>query len=343
MLGVQRPAPARTVLSLLLFALAAAGLLRPSPAAAEMTVSPLIANLSLKPGESKVVEVTVTSRSGDLDVEFEHADFGFAKTDYAVQFIEDSASETTPFSTRGWFTTPRRRYHVTSGRRLVVPIRVRAPENALPGLHLGAGFLRSVSPAGGSGSRIRTSFRSGPLVFVTVEGGSDPRPHLDDVRIDKLQTHGPLRPRVIVSSEGSTAIEISGSVKLTGRGRTWRAGFPSRYVVPKLPRTLRQFDGKLPELGTTNMPLGRYRLSVQLVSQPGNLEIREHLRIWVIPRWLVAVASIIAALIAAAAAWGAWIALRRYRAYRAAARSLALDDDNWDDEDWDEDWQDEAP
>src|SRR5262249_26460455 len=110
--------------------------------ATTLEVSPSILDLRLKPGESTTRTVTVIARgSAPLDVRFQHADFGFEPSSYSPTFVEDSSAHTTPFSTRGWFSTGDRHFHLAPGGVRHVTVRVKAPDNAEPGTHLGAAFF----------------------------------------------------------------------------------------------------------------------------------------------------------------------------------------------------------
>ena len=318
-----------------------------SQAAAQLTVSPLIIDLALKPGETATRTVTVTA-SGDepLRVSFEHADFGFQENSYAVQIIEDSRPDTVPFSTRGWFRVKKLDYKIKVGASIQVPVRITAPKNATPGTHLGAAFFRTVAAdPGGGGARIVTAARSGPLVFVSVVGGSNPKPDLTVFQLPRFVRSGPLRPKIVVSNKGENHFRFSGTVKLSGGGgRRATAIIPDRYVMPDIRRELRDENGERIVLGGRALGIGRHKVTIELLTDPGQKRITDARTIWVIPAWLWFIIIVASIAVVSGLVWIAlqlrerrWLrivaAMEAEEAAKSGSEPGAAPDDGFDDED----------
>jgi len=291
-------------LSLLVLALAAT----PVRAAQSLTVSPAIIELELAPGESVIRPVTVGA-SGDepIDVRFQHVDLGFDKADYSPQYIEDSEPDTVEFSTRGWFSVPEERVQVAAGKQRVLQMTIAVPDNASPGTHLGVALFTTApatpdKPA--AGATVATATRTGPVVVVSVKGGSKPKPHLDALRLPRIVAEGPLTPRLRARNRGGAHITLSGTVELRRGGRrVERIELPRQIVVPELPRVLRGTSpGKL-SLGKRKLAAGKYEVRVSLRSEPGQVRITQRRTVWVVPVWMRIVAALaIAALLGATVA-----------------------------------------
>jgi hypothetical protein len=307
----------------------------PAPASADarLTVSPLIIDLRMEPGESTTRTVSVTA-SGDepIDVAFQHADFGFNDSRYQVTLIEDTAERTTHFSTRDWFSTPKPRYHVKAGTTMDIPVTIAVPTNATPGTHLGAAFFRTVGTDDDKGAtRILTSARAGPLIFIGLQGGSKPKARLTAFHVPSLLAAGPVRVKVRATNEGSTHYTMEGTVRLKGAPKAKAITIPKRYVLPQQPRSLLSQDNGPLVLGDKHLGMGRYEVQIDLSVEPGQQSLTGTRTVWIVPWWIRIVAAIAAAMVIAGLIWGVlWVRDRRLAPYLELAQ-LEVDDDFDDD------------
>lgn len=285
---------------------------RPAHAYADerLSVSPAILERTVRPGEQITEQLTVRSDGSDpIQVEFQHADVGFNEA-YEPQFLEDDVAQTVPFSTRGWFSVPQRRFTIGSRSSITVPLRITVPENATPGTHLGAAFFRTI-PAEGTADKtgVMASARTGPIVILALAGGADPKPVLRRFGPSGLQTDGRLRPLIEVGNHGEQHFSVEGTVTLRGRGKRWREPTPRRLVLPNRPRAVRDEQGEPILLGSRNAPMGRYTLEVELLTDPGSVRLRQRRVIWVVPVW----ARLGGAVVALSLVVGAMFVIRRFR------------------------------
>lgn len=296
-----------------------------TPAGAQLTISPTLIELRMRPGESARRELTVSaSGSQGIQLTYEHADFGFDRETYAPTFIEDEAEQTTSFSTRGWFEVSHTRLALRAGASRKVTLTVNVPENATPGTHLGAAFFQTVAPKARPGAtQVRTSIRTGPLVLIAVEGGTRPRPKLRRFDAPRLRPRGPVRPvRVTVDNEGTSYFRAQTTLTLDGPllDEPVRSRSKPLVVIPDQPRDLVGGDASKAALGSrTSLPPGRYTLELRVRVEPGSTVLVKRRSIWIIPPWLWGLAAFGLAMLGA----GAFLGFRHLR-HRWAARHDAL-------------------
>lgn len=303
----------------------------PSPAPTGLTISPLIFDLSLRPGQSATREVTVVAAGLDaLDIVFEHSDLGFRGDTYEQQFIPDDVEDTTEFSTRDWFSVPRPQFHLKRGGSLIVPLRITAPKNATPGTHLGVAFFRTLPQAGfDPATSVQTSARVGALVFVNVIGGTTPAPRIRNFSSDRLLQDGPINIRLKIGNAGRRFFRMSGDITVSGPSGTDTIPLGSHYIVPGLDREIR--DGERPlRLDRRHLSAGRYTLRLAVKIDPGGKKLTATIHIWIVPVWL---RLLLAALLVGTVAGVAWVAHRVRQMVPAGDVAVADDGNAGDDTD----------
>ena len=253
----------------------------------QITISPTVIDVDLKPGEKHTFDIQVAAGNSPVGMVFEHVDLGYTPDTYEQQFIPDDASKTTEFSTRGWMTPSTRTFSLKRNGKRTVELRIAAPTNATPGTHLGAALFRTVSPVGQStGPSVSAAVRTGPIVIVRIVGGSDPKPRLAKFSSPKLIAKGPGTTRVSMDNTGASHFYVEGTVTLKGRGQVAVANIPRRMILPGLARDLAAESGTAIKLGSKKLPIGRYTLQLRLKTDPGALVITHERTIWIIPVWL---------------------------------------------------------
>ncbi len=252
-----------------------------------ISFAPTIIDITVRPGVTLVKPILLTAR-GDkpITVEYSHSDFGFTKS-YTVRLIRDTERETVPFSTRGWFSVPRTRIVLPPGKQTTIPLTIRVPSTISPETHLGAALFRTVPDAASpSSSGFLTSTETGPLVLIRVRGGQRPRPKLERIEIPRYRSRGPIPVSFYVNNSGRTHLRFKGRVRMTGRGPNEGTGIRSQVVLPNAPRQVHA------SVGRNNMPLGVYRVEVEIISTPGQIRVREHHWVIVAPAWLRALLAL---------------------------------------------------
>lgn len=294
-----------TALACALFS-CAAGAIAASPPPQQLTVSPLIINMTMDPGETQTTGVSLLSESTQpVTVRFEHADMGFQKGTYERTFIEDSANGVIPFSTRGWMRVAQKAYQIPAGGSIVVPLRITAPNNAEPGSHMGGAFFATVTNASLSSSGVKTSLRTGPIVFITIRGKGAGKPKVVKFDAQRLIARGPVDVSLTMDNRGGTHYRLAGTIQLSGPGKNHTLTIPERYVLPDLEREIYSESGGALRLGSRELSPGRYVISARLKVDPAGDTIMIERTVWIIPTWLQWISGIVgAALITAlAVAW----------------------------------------
>jgi len=284
----------------------------------QLTLSPLIVTLSGASGDTLTENVSVTaSGSEPLEVAFNHADFGFDNSSYAVQIIADSAPETTAFSTRDWFTIPRATYKIPAGKTEQIPLRIAIPDNTPGGTYLGIALFR-VLPHKDSTAQVRPVPSAGPLVFISVAGGDPPKPRIKAFDIPGVVSKGPVRPRITVDNQGDEWFSYSGSITLERAGKDERVEVGRQFVVPGQPRRLRvdaNAKGRAgePVVGK-QLGFGHYTVQAKLRIEPTGKTVTSTREFWVIPTWMRVLGVLAALLVLVGIPVGVWWTITRRRA-----------------------------
>ncbi len=314
----------------------------------KLQLSPLILDLNASAGDVLDETITVAAPDDAIDVEIGHADLGFDTDDYAPVLIPDDAKNTTSFSTRGWFSTPKQRYHVPAGATVDIPLTITVPPNTPGGTHMGAALVRTI-PGGDDtgGAVVHTVAQATTLVFVAVDGGDPPKPRIKEFDVPSRASGGPIRTTLVVENEGDEYFSVSGTVRFTGRGVDESVALrDDQRVVPGQPRQLQVADddagddpGEI-ELGR-HLKFGRYTITARLKIDPTGTTLIAKRHIWIVPTWVWFVG---AALVVGLLALIAWL-LRRWmnqpRASDADADADADDDEESEESDDSEDSEDE--
>ena len=285
------------------FAIAiAAGMPAAAAAAPQLTVAPLIIEQVVSVDEPVLVPVSV-SNSGDtpFTVVFEHADFGFGEDGPVL--IEDSAPETVPFGTRGWFSVATPRFELEPGERRSVDVRVLAPVGTGPGTYLGAMLFRTLPDQGsGSGAEVRTSARAGPLAFIEVEGGVPARPVLRSLDAPRLVTASPVPVELVVGNDGDGFYTFTATITATGRGLRRELEVPTSYVIREVDRS----NSFRVERDGGGLPIGRIRIRTEVDPGAGRDLIVATATTWYLPQWLLLLMAFAATGTLGTIGWWLW-------------------------------------
>jgi hypothetical protein len=298
----------------LLCALACAAVPLAMPASAtakaELTVSPTIVRLKADAGDHLTEQISVTAGDDEaIRVELVHADFGFQDSSYQVTLIRDDASDTTAFSTRQWFSLPKRQYLVPKGRTVNLPLSIKVPKNTPAGTYLGAALIRVVpADAAPGASQVQAVPETGPLMFISVAGGEPPKPSVRRFDVPGWVKHGPIHPSIVVENAGDEFFTYEGTIELKGPGKDSKVDVTQQFVVPGQPRRLATSADEKgrsghPTLGRKDLGFGRYEVVTRLRIEPTGKTLVSRRTVWVIPTWVWTIGIIIALVLAASIAF----------------------------------------
>lgn len=312
-----------------------------TPAGTSLSVTPIL-TLEASAGDRIEQDLPVCV-GGPIDgvVQLEHVDFGFKGADYERVMIPDDAKETTAFSTRNWFSTPRDRYRIRKNTPSTIPLTITVPDNTPGGTYLGIELMSLLPADAPTGTGAQAVVQTGPVIFITVAGGDPPKARIKRFEVPGLVSGGPITPKIQVEDVGDGWFAMLGEITRRGRGRDSTIEIGRQYVVPGIPRTLvRRKPGADPEhdeisLGPKHLSIGKHTVELRLRLEPTNTTLVARRTVWVIPTWLriagvvaaLAVIGLLALLVAGIARW--W----RYRRYLGEELAAGRRDDREDADD----------
>ncbi len=264
-----------------------------TPVSHDFVVGPGKIELSLKPGETKVVNLKVTNRMGD-DREFTVGveDFqGSRDPQQTVVLLGDSKGS---YSLKNFILIPQRTFTLQHGQRATVPVTISLPTNADPGGLYGSVLFSIVSKpntledSGGSSAIIA---RIGTLFFITVPGDAKREGSLKDFSIPNDQTFfnsGPVKFEILFENKGNVHLDPYGQISLRN---IFGEEVGSQEIEPwfALPDSLR-----LREISwNRDFLFGRYTAKVLIHRGYNELSDVKSVSFWVVP-WKILVLVVLA-------------------------------------------------
>ncbi|MCZ4496572.1 MAG: hypothetical protein JWM25_1155 [Thermoleophilia bacterium] len=301
-----------------------------APAQSKLELAPTRIDVQAKAGEVVIREIQLSARGATpLVVDFFHGDFGFNDASYGVEIIEDTADETTAFSTRGWFSVPKRKITIPAGETVTVPLKITVPDNTPGGTSLGAALFATQPAAVSPGSQINQRSRIGSLVFISVAGGEPPKPKLTRFELPRLQTKGPIRAKIQIDNVGDEWFAYQGSIGIKGTAKSKAIKIGRQVVVPDTPRNVTTTSDKKGTqgrvvVGSKELGFGRHEVVSRLRIEPTGTTLVSTRTVWIVPVWawtvgiLAAIATIIGGILLTR-----WILQRRAQAQAAASTAAA--------------------
>lgn len=270
--------------------------IRTDPARKDFVVGPGKQELILKPGQSAVVEITVSNRMGETrDFKLEVEDFkGSRDITKPVEFL---GADVGPYSLKNYIKYPEGSFTLTDGTRARIPVTIKIPENSEPGGFYGSLLVSTVKAVesvavekGAAKAGIPINVRQGILFFVKVEG---------DVREDgKVTDFKILNDRKFFGNNEDVDLQIifenNGSVHLNPYGSLSVKNFFGQEIstLPlepwfAMPDSLRSREKKM----NTGALMGRYSVTAHVYRGFGALDEKnsyddKSLTFWVIP-WVM--------------------------------------------------------
>jgi hypothetical protein len=188
----------------------------------DFVVGPGKVDVSLKPGESRTVEMIVTNRTGETRI-FNLTTEDMTGSDDVEKPVVLLGSERGPYSLRDYLKVEHRSFELGHNQRARIPVTISIPPDAEPGGLYGSMLVDTVAIEAVSGESSNTVPQSaiiariGTLFFVTVEGEVEHNGALIDfATIGKKTffTDGPLSFGILHENTGSIHIAPYGEVRI---------------------------------------------------------------------------------------------------------------------------------
>jgi hypothetical protein len=246
----------------------------------DFVVGPGKVELTLNPGESKTVEVTLANRMGD-DRKFDLTVEDMKGSDNPEQTVVLLGDDRGPYSLRDYFSVPEWSFMLPHARKARIPVTVTIPADAEPGGYYGSVLFTTTSKPneqGGQGAAAIIS-RIGVLFFVTVPGAGTYEGKLESFSSkNTFFTEGPIPFQMLFRNTGNMHLNPSGEITIRNMIGTQ---VETLVVEPwfALPGSLR-----LREVEWNRAALmGRYTAEAAIKRDYGDQVDRMTVTFWVIP------------------------------------------------------------
>lgn len=188
----------------------------------DFVVGPGKVDLTIKPGESKTVEMTVTNRTGErrkFNLTAEDAQ-GSQDTETAVVLLGDDIG---PYSMKDFVSVPHTSFVLDHNQRARVPVTISLPVNADPGGLYGSVLVNTVAvdatpgDTGGTVPQSAIVARIGTLFFVTIPGAIEKDGSLKAFGTAPEQTFfqsGPVHFGILFENKGSIHLAPYGELRI---------------------------------------------------------------------------------------------------------------------------------
>jgi hypothetical protein len=188
----------------------------------DFVIGPGKVDLTIKPGQSRIVEMTVTNRTGErrrFNLNIEDAQ-GSQDTDTPIILLGDDRG---PYSIRDYISVPHRVFDLEHNQRARIPVTITLPPNAEPGGLYGSILVDTVAiearpgDTGGTVPQSAIIARVGTLFFVTVPGTTLRDGNLKDfgtVPSKLFYQAGPINFGILYENRGSIHLAPYGELRV---------------------------------------------------------------------------------------------------------------------------------
>lgn len=256
----------------------------------DFVVGPGKVDLMLQPGESKVIEVMVSNRTGlDREFEIKFQDFvGSRDVNSTVVFTDEKGANTL----KDYISVSEKVFFLKNGQRARIPVTVSLPFGSEPGGRYAMILVSTLTPLdkssddAGVKSGVPVITQTGTLLFVTVPGEIKREGSLADftTRAKKwiFSTANNVFFEIVFDNTGLIHLRPSGiiSVKNILGQEVRRLEIDPWFAMPQ---ALRLREVGLTTDGGSLFMLGRYTAEAKIFRDYDNLYDTKTLAFWVIP------------------------------------------------------------
>lgn len=187
----------------------------------DFVVGPGKVDLTLRPGESRTVEMTVTNRTGtrrQFNISAEDA-VGSQDTDMAIVLLGDDRG---PYSLKDYVSVPAQSFTLEHNERARIPVTIHVPLNAAPGGLYGSVLVDTVAVeeevvGGGTVPQSAIIARVGTLFFITIPGATLKDGGLADfgtIPERKFYQDGPIDFGILYTNDGNIHLAPYGELRI---------------------------------------------------------------------------------------------------------------------------------
>lgn len=253
----------------------------------DFVVGPGRYEASIRPGESRTVNVLLTNRTGidrRFDVEVEDT-AGSSDGSESVVLLGDDRG---PFSVKDFISAPAFSFHLRHGERARLPVTITIPPDAEPGGFYGSVLVTTTSlkpeesnEAGFAAARSPVIQRIGMLVFITVPGDVNQEGVLRDVSLQPDQRwfeKGPINFLITYENTGDVHLNPYGEISITNMSGE-EVGFVELEPWFAMPQSVRLRE----VTWNREMLYGKYTATVLLNRGYDDIIDEKTVTFWIVP------------------------------------------------------------
>ncbi len=189
----------------------------------DFVVGPGKIDVTIKPGETKIVEMNVTNRTGERRIFNVTVEDASGSTDPATSIVL-LGDNRGPYSMKDYISVPHARFELDHNQRARIPVTISIPANVDPGGLYGSVLIDTVAidaQPGDSGGTVPQSAiiaRIGTLFFITVPGEVHKEGQLKNfgtIPEKAFYQNGPINFGILVENTGSIHLAPYGELRIT--------------------------------------------------------------------------------------------------------------------------------
>jgi hypothetical protein len=252
----------------------------------DFVVGPGKADVTIAPGDSKIVYMTVTNRTGErrrFNVTVEDA-MGTNDPDTPIKLLGDDRG---PYSLRDYLSFPAKSFELGQNERARIPVTVSIPADAEPGGKYGSVLIDTVALESNVGDTEDTVPQSaiiariGTIFFVTIPGEIAHDAYLKEFGTlgkQRIFGSGPIPFGILMANRGSIHVAPYGEVRITNMlgEEVGAVELESWFVLPQSER-LRELSWD------REFMFGRYTATAHINRSYDDIIDTESFTFWVLP------------------------------------------------------------
>ncbi|MEK7184004.1 MAG: hypothetical protein AAB701_00585 [Patescibacteria group bacterium] len=261
--------------------------------AVNVTITPLLREITAKPGDTFTGSVEIKNESSEEQTFFAAArDFTSSEdaSTGAPKFLESAG--TPAQSVSSWTTFDKQSVKIASKGTATLDYTVKVPEAAEPGGHYAAVFASTQAPDVSGGSGVAIAARVGSLLLVTVSGDIRTSAEVVNFKTDKsVYQAGPINFTASMKNSGNIHFKPKGTIDIKN-GSTVKSISFNETGGNVLPNSVRDFTSVL----DGSFSFGRYTATLDVTAQAPNgdsIPLAATVSFWVIPMSTVLIALLI--------------------------------------------------
>ncbi len=252
----------------------------------DFQVGPTRFVLEMDPGETRTIEVHLTSREGEprnYTIEIED----FAVSDDGTDSIQFYGNGAGPFSAKPWIQPAASSIDLKHGERAFVPVKVSVPKDASVGDHYSVVlFQRTPKPDDQERGGFNLVARIGALLLITVKGDLIKQGSMENFTVSRpVYWSLPSQFSIIYKNTGTVHLTPTGHIELKNI-----FGIPVDDIVVKDWYVLRNSVRRRDILWQPKFALGYYTATLHLSSAGQQDATVQKVSFWIIPALPVLIA-----------------------------------------------------